>query len=102
MAMFYLLHGEDGFLSCEFLKKLRTQGDFGFNEDVFNGTEVDLKNVVMSSNTLPFLSEQRLIIVDGLPKETRGEHDISRRYDKGRKSQKRQKKWQIRRWSGRL
>lgn len=73
MAMFYLLHGEDEFSSRELLKKLRAQGDFGFNEDVFNGTEVDIKNVVMSSNTLPFLSEQRLIIVDGLPKKKRGE-----------------------------
>ncbi len=77
MAMFYLLHGEDEFSSRELLKKLRTQGDFGFNEDVFNGTEVDLKNVVMSSNTLPFLSEQRLIIVDGLPKKKRGESTTS-------------------------
>jgi DNA polymerase-3 subunit delta len=75
--MFYLLHGEDEFSSRELLKKLRTQGDFGFNEDVFNGTEVDIKNIVMSSNTLPFLSEQRLIIVDGLPKKKRGESTAS-------------------------
>lgn len=71
--MFYLLHGEDEFSSRELLKKLRTQGDFGFNEDVFMGAEADIKNIVMSSNTLPFLSEQRLIIVDGLPKKKRGE-----------------------------
>jgi DNA polymerase III subunit delta len=71
--MFYLLHGEDEFSSRELLKKLRTQGDFGFNEDVFLGADVDIKNVVMSSNTFPFLSTQRLIIVDGLPKKKRGE-----------------------------
>jgi DNA polymerase III subunit delta len=75
--MFYLLHGEDEFSSRELLKNLRTQGDFGFNEDVFLGTDVDIKNVVMSSNTLPFLSEQRLIVVDGLPKKKRGETSSS-------------------------
>ena len=71
--MFYLLHGEDEFSSRELLKKLRTQGDFGFNEDVFLGSDADIKNVIMSSNTFPFLSEQRLIIIDGLPKKKRGE-----------------------------
>lgn len=71
--MFYLLHGEDEFTSREHLKKLRTQGDFGYNQDVFSGTEVATKTIVINSNTLPFLSEQRLIIVEGLPKKKRGE-----------------------------
>jgi len=71
--MFYLLHGEDEFTSREHLKKLRTQGDFGYNQDVYSGTEVAAKTIMINSNTLPFLSEQRLIIVDGLPKKKRGE-----------------------------
>ncbi len=71
--MFYLLHGEDEFTNREHLKKLRRQGDFGFNQDVYNGAESDVNVIVMSSNTLPFLSEQRLIIVEGLPKKKRGE-----------------------------
>lgn len=70
--MFYLLHGEDEFTSREHLKKLRTQGDFGYNQDVYSGAEVTSKTVIMNSDTLPFLSEQRLIIVDGLPKKKRG------------------------------
>jgi DNA polymerase-3 subunit delta len=71
--MFYLLHGEDEFTSRERLKKLRQQGDFGFNQDIYSGSDSDVKAIVMSSNTLPFLSEQRLIVVDGLPKRKRGE-----------------------------
>ncbi|GAC1649669.1 MAG: DNA polymerase III subunit delta [Ktedonobacteraceae bacterium] len=71
--MFYLLHGEDEFTSREHLKRLRQQGDFGFNQDIYNGAESDIHTIVMSSNTLPFLSEQRLIVVEGLPKRKRGE-----------------------------
>ncbi len=71
--MFYLLHGEDEFTSREQLKKLRQQGDFGFNQDTYSGVDSDVKTIVMSSNTLPFLNEQRLIVVDGLPKRKRGE-----------------------------
>ncbi len=71
--MFYLLHGEDEFTSRESLKKLRQQGDFGFNQDIYSGADSDVKAIVMSSDTLPFLSEQRLIVVDGLPKRKRGE-----------------------------
>lgn len=71
--MFYLLHGEDEFTSREHLKKLRQQGDFGFNQDVYSGADCDVNVIVMSSDTLPFLSEQRLIVVEGLPKRKRGE-----------------------------
>ena len=71
--MFYLLHGEDEFTSREHLRQLREQGDFGYNRDTYNGSDVDLKTIVITSTTLPFLSEQRLVVVDGLPKKKRGE-----------------------------
>jgi DNA polymerase III subunit delta len=71
--MFYLLHGEDEFSNRERLKKLRQEGDFGFNQDTYSGAEADLKTIVMNSETLPFLSAQRLIVIDGLPKKKRGE-----------------------------
>jgi DNA polymerase III subunit delta len=71
--MFYLLHGDDEFGSREQLKKLRNQGDFQYNQDTYNGSEVDLKTLIITSNTLPFLSEQRLVVVEGLPKKKRGE-----------------------------
>ena len=71
--MFYLLHGDDEFTSREQLKNLRSQGDFGYNQDTYDGTGVDFNTVIITSNTLPFLSEQRLVIVEGLPKKKRGE-----------------------------
>lgn len=71
--MFYLLHGDDEFTSRELLKKLRQQSDFGFNQDTYDGTTADLKTIMMASGTQPFLSEQRLVVIDGLPKKKRGE-----------------------------
>lgn len=71
--MFYLLHGDDEFSSHEHLKKLRQQGDFQYNQDTYNGADVALNTLVITSNTMPFLSEQRLVIIEGLPKRKRGE-----------------------------
>jgi len=71
--MFYLLHGEDEFTSRENLKILRQKSDFGYNQDTYMGTEVDAKTVTMTINTLPFLSEKRLVVIDGRPKKKRGE-----------------------------
>lgn len=71
--MFYLLHGDDEFGSREQLKKLRQQGDFQYNQDTYSGSEVDLNTLIITSNTMPFLSEQRLVVVEGLPKRKRGE-----------------------------
>jgi DNA polymerase III subunit delta len=75
--MFYLLHGDDEFTSREQLKKLRQQGDFGYNQDTYDGTVADLKTITMTSDTLPFLSERRLVVVEGLPKKKRGESATS-------------------------
>src|SRR5690349_11912155 len=71
--MFYLLHGDDEFGSREQLKHLRQQSDFGYNQDSYDGSTVDFKTIAITSDTLPFLSEQRLVVVDGLPKRKRGE-----------------------------
>ncbi len=71
--MFYLIHGDDEFSSREHLKKLRQQGDFQYNQDTYNGADVALNTLIITSNTMPFLSEQRLVIIEGLPKRKRGE-----------------------------
>ena len=71
--MFYLLHGDDEFTNREQLKKLRLQGNFEYNQDTFNGGEVDLATITATCNTLPFLADQRLVVVEGLPKKRRGE-----------------------------
>lgn len=75
--MFYLLHGDDEFTNREQLKKLRLQSDFEYNQDTFNGSEVDLGTITATCNTLPFLAEQRLVVVEGLPKKRRGESPVS-------------------------
>jgi len=71
--MFYLLHGDDEFTSREHLKKLRHQGKFDYNQDTYNGGEVTLATITATCNTFPFLTEQRLTVVEGLPKKRRGE-----------------------------
>jgi DNA polymerase-3 subunit delta len=75
--MFYLLHGEDEFTSREQLRQLRQKSDFGYNQDTYNGADVDLKTIIITTTTLPFLSEQRLVVLDGLPKKKRGETSAS-------------------------
>ena len=71
--MFYLLHGNDEFTCREHLKKLAQQGNFEFNMDTYTGGEVDLMTITATCNTFPFLSDQRLVILKGLPKRKRGE-----------------------------
>ena len=71
--MFYLLHGNDEFSCREQLKKLRQQGNFEYNQNTYAGGEVDLKTITATCSTLPFLTDQRLVVVMGLPKKRRGE-----------------------------
>ncbi|MDQ2906268.1 MAG: DNA polymerase III subunit delta [Ktedonobacteraceae bacterium] len=70
--MFYLLHGEDEFSSREHLKRLRREGNFDYNQATYNGGEGDLGTIIATCDTYPFLTEQRLVIVEGLPKKRRG------------------------------
>jgi DNA polymerase III subunit delta len=71
--MLYLLHGNDEFTCREQLKKLTQQGNFEYNQDTYTGGEVDLMTITATCNTFPFLSDQRLVILVGLPKRKRGE-----------------------------
>lgn len=71
--MFYLLHGNDEFTCREHLKRLRRQGDFAYNQDHYVGGEVSLATLTATCHTFPFLSEQRLVILEGLPKKRRSD-----------------------------
>ena len=97
--MFYLLHGNDEFTCREHLKKLCQQGNFEFNQDTYSGGEVDMMTITATCNTFPFLSDQRLVILEGLPKRRRGEEsgetkqtpeksDKPKKGKKGRKGEK--------------
>src|SRR6266581_2124424 len=71
--MFYLLHGDDEFTSREQLKKLRQQVNFDYNQDSYSGGEVTLATITATCDTLPFLTDSRLVVVEGLPKKRRNE-----------------------------
>ncbi|HEX6122466.1 MAG TPA: DNA polymerase III subunit delta [Ktedonobacterales bacterium] len=69
--MFILFHGPDDFSAGEALARLRTEGGYEYNQDVFGGAEADLATIRTTGDTLPFLSERRLVVVRGLPKRKR-------------------------------
>ena len=71
-AMLLLLHGADEYSAREELARLRVTGDFDFNQDTFTGDEADLNQIRTICDTLPFLSERRLVVLLGLPKARRG------------------------------
>src|SRR5436309_1233448 len=75
--MFYLLHGDDEFTIREQVKKIRQQGNFEYNQDTYNGAEIDLASITATCDTLPFLTDQRIVVVEGLPKKRRGETSVS-------------------------
>src|SRR6266704_1562353 len=75
--MFYLLHGDDEFTIREQVKKIRQQGNFEYNQDTYNGAEIDLASITATCDTLPFLTDQRIVVVEGLPKKQRGETSVS-------------------------
>lgn len=70
--MFLLFHGPDDFSAREELAKLRASDEFGLNQDVFAGADADLEGIRRTCETMPFLSDRRLVIVEGLPKRRRG------------------------------
>ena len=75
--MFYLLHGDDEFTIREQVKKLRQQGNFEYNQDTYNGAEIGLASITATCDTLPFLTDQRIVVIEGLPKKRRGETSVS-------------------------
>ena len=68
--MFYVLHGDDIFTRTEELDRLRDRvGDTGMaelNTTLLDGRTVTWDELLQHSDSLPFLSDRRLIIVSGL------------------------------------
>jgi DNA polymerase-3 subunit delta len=69
--MYYLFHGPDEFSQREELARLRSDEAYGLSVDIFSGTDAELAPILITCDTLPFLSERRLVIVEGLPKRRR-------------------------------
>lgn len=73
--MFTLLSGKDEFSAYEELARIRASGDFGYNQDSFAGETADLAVIRNTCDTMPFLAEKRLVVLEGLPKPRRGQSD---------------------------
>jgi DNA polymerase-3 subunit delta len=82
--MYYIFHGEDEFSRAEALKKLRAElGDSQFadlNTTVLDGRGLTLGELRHHADAIPFLSDKRLVIVEGLlarldPRHKQGESD---------------------------
>src|SRR5260370_41507626 len=71
--MVYVLEGNDEFTCREQLKKLRRQGNLDCNQETYYGGEVSLMTLTATCSTIPFLAEQRLVVLEGLPTRRRGE-----------------------------
>lgn len=62
----YLLFGEEAFLKQSYKKRLKEAivGDDTMNYNYFEGKGLDVKELISLSNTMPFFSEKRLILVE--------------------------------------
>jgi DNA polymerase-3 subunit delta len=68
--MFYVLHGEDEFSRSEVLAEMKAKmGDpamADLNTTVLDGSKVTLAELMHTCDTVPFLTDRRLVIVEGL------------------------------------
>jgi len=68
--MFYLFHGEDEFSRSEtladFKKKMGDPGLVELNTSVFDGRKVALGELQHACDSVPFMADRRLVIVEGL------------------------------------
>lgn len=72
--MVYLIHGEDDFLSSEkllFFKNgsIKKYGDF--NVTGFSEENLDMNRILNEINSLPFLGEKRVVILEGILSATK-------------------------------
>lgn len=70
--MFYILHGEDDFSVWQALEEIKSGLDepemLAANTARLNGQSLPLNELRNNCNTVPFMSQYRLVIVDGLLK----------------------------------
>jgi len=68
----YLIHGTEDLLLEAAVRRLRERlaqvADLDFNYDVFDGETTAAESVVAAANTLPFMSERRLVVVRNVDK----------------------------------
>lgn len=68
----YLIYGDEELLLERAVRRLRDRvaevADLDFNFDVFEGESADADAIVAAANTLPFMSERRLVVVRDVDK----------------------------------
>ena len=68
----YLLNGEDElkrkFVLNKLVERASKLGDIEMNKDVFEGSKLDDDQIIVACNTVPFLSEVRLVICHNIDK----------------------------------
>jgi len=70
LKMFYVLHGEDEFSRSEILAEMKAKmGDpamADLNTTVLEGSKATLAELMHACDTVPFLADRRLVILEGL------------------------------------
>src|SRR5450759_1301917 len=68
----YLIHGSEELLLERAVRRLRDRvasvADLDFNLEVFEADQASAEDVVNAANTMPFMSERRLVIVRAFEK----------------------------------
>ena len=76
----YLLYGEEEFLKQSYKKQLRSAiaGDDTMNLNIFTGRDIDVREIINLSETMPFFADRRLILVEdsGFFKKGQEEKDL--------------------------
>jgi DNA polymerase-3 subunit delta len=75
----YLIYGSEELLLSQALarltKRIGESADLDFNSDTFEGESANADDVVAACNTLPFLSERRLVVVKNVDKMAKAGQD---------------------------
>jgi DNA polymerase-3 subunit delta len=68
----YLIYGDEDLLLERAVRRLRSRlaevADLDFNLETFDGETADADDVIQAANTLPFMSDKRLVIVRNVDK----------------------------------
>ncbi|MCR5369901.1 MAG: DNA polymerase III subunit delta [Clostridium sp.] len=75
----YLLYGEEDYLKEVYKKRLRAAiaGDDTMNVNTFAGRDIDVKEIINLSETMPFFAEKRLILVEDSGFFKKGQEDLA-------------------------
>jgi DNA polymerase III subunit delta len=68
---FIVLHGADDFSSHEELARTLADERFAMNIERFDGATAEIAGIRSACESAPFLSEGRLVVIEGLPKAKR-------------------------------